>query len=211
MPAAPTPRLPSLAEAAAYTPQQIVGLAEQVVGLTDQVAGLKHQLDWFRRQLFGQTSERRLPEPPATQLSLGELFQPLPQQAPPAKPVAAHTRRPVRPTQDDRADALPFFDRERVPVEVIELAPSEIDGLAPDQYELDRLQGQLPAGAASWQLCGIALPAPAHQTARHSTTELPCGTGRGDRRESCRRQFPGRTVERLMRRLGLRRHARQAG
>lgn len=136
MPAAPPPRLPSLAEAAAYTPQQIVGLAAQVVGLTDQVAGLKHQLDWFRRQLFGQTSERRLPEPPAAQLSLGELFQPLPQQAPPAKPVAAHTRRPVRPAQDDGADALPFFDRERVPVEVIELAPLEIDGLAPDQYEL---------------------------------------------------------------------------
>ncbi|PCH96866.1 MAG: hypothetical protein COB84_04360 [Rhodobacteraceae bacterium] len=38
--------------------------------LREQVAGLKHQLDWFKRQMFGQKSEKRLIEPNPDQLGL---------------------------------------------------------------------------------------------------------------------------------------------
>ncbi len=43
----------SLDEAAALRPQQVVDLSREL-------AAAKHQLDWFKRQLFGQKSERRI-------------------------------------------------------------------------------------------------------------------------------------------------------
>jgi len=46
-----------------------------------------------------------------------------------------HTRGPARKAQDS-ADAVPFFDRERVPVEVIEVANPDAEGLTPDQYQV---------------------------------------------------------------------------
>ena len=52
MPNAPTPRPLSHDEAAALTPQQVVGLSEQVVDLSDRLNGLQQQLDWFRRHVF---------------------------------------------------------------------------------------------------------------------------------------------------------------
>lgn len=133
----PAPRrLPSLAEAAAYSPQQVVGLARDVAGLSEQVAALQHQLDWFKRQIFGQKSERRQPEVPPEQMSLGELFAlPPAAVAPPPQTVAPHTRRAGK-APGEAAEALPFFDATRVPVEVIDVAPPELTGLSADQYEV---------------------------------------------------------------------------
>jgi transposase len=134
MPSAP--RLPTVEEAAAYTPQQVAGIAHEVLGtLQTQVDDLQRQLDWFKRQLFGHKSERRLTEPPAEQLSLSELFQTLPTRADAPRPVAAHTRAPARRGEDE-AEALPFFDAARVPVEVIEVANPDLAGLAPEQYQV---------------------------------------------------------------------------
>jgi hypothetical protein len=111
-----------------------MGLSEQVVGLSDRLDGLQQQLDWFRRQIFGQKSEKRLPLS-GEQLGLSDLFQTLPQKSLPGKAVAAHTRQPARRTQDE-GETLPFFDRERVPVEIIEIPNTDLEGLLPDQYEL---------------------------------------------------------------------------
>jgi hypothetical protein len=127
MPIAPTSRPLTYDEAAAFTPAQVVGLSEKVVGL-------QQQLDWFRRQIFGQKSEKRL-SLPSEQLGLSDLFQTLPQQPLPGKAVAAHTRQPARRKPDD-GETLPFFDRDRVPVEIIEIANTDIEGLSPDQYQL---------------------------------------------------------------------------
>ena len=59
--------VPTLAEAAQWAPEQIVGLARTNVALQRDMdamrlefAALKHQLEWFRRQLFGQKSEKRV-------------------------------------------------------------------------------------------------------------------------------------------------------
>ena len=40
--------------------------------LRERLATLEHQLAWFKRQLFGAKSERRLLESPPGQMSLGE-------------------------------------------------------------------------------------------------------------------------------------------
>ena len=50
-------RVPSLDEAATFSPQQVVDLA---CSMSREIEVLKHQLDWFRRQIFGQKSERRI-------------------------------------------------------------------------------------------------------------------------------------------------------
>ncbi len=129
--------VPTLAEAAQWAPERIVELAQAHVDLQRQVQTIQHQLEWFRRQLFGQKSEKRLASPDLTQMYLGEL--PIPESPPelPGKTVAGHTRRASRTdfTQDKDASAL-FFDETRVPVETITLANPETEGLAADQYEV---------------------------------------------------------------------------
>lgn len=63
----------SLDEAAAYQPQQIVDLSRDRVNLSRDLAHAKQQIDWFKRQIFGQKSERRLVTTNDGQMSLGEL------------------------------------------------------------------------------------------------------------------------------------------
>ena len=127
-------RVLSLDEAAAYRPQQVVELSREL-------AAAKHQLDWFKRQIFGQKSERRLIESASAsgQMSLGEMItqeQIVPPLVPTERQVAAHTRRPTTKKPETGDDSLPFFDELRVPVEVIELASPETAGLAPEDYEI---------------------------------------------------------------------------
>ena len=49
-------------------------LAAVVRSQAEKIAALEHQLDWFRRQMFGQKSERFAPEPDPSQMHLGESF-----------------------------------------------------------------------------------------------------------------------------------------
>jgi len=136
MTSATVKRVPSLDEAGTFSPQQVVDL---VRALTQEVDALKHQLDWFKRQVFGQKSERRLIAGGDGQMSLGEVLSPEQTAVPPApvaRPVAAHTRRAATAKSGGSDDAIPFFDATRVPVEVIELAAPEAAGLAPEEFEV---------------------------------------------------------------------------
>jgi transposase len=129
-------RVLSLDEAGAFSPQQIVDLARSQFNLSQEVEALKQQLDWFRRQLFAQKSERRIVEGGSGQMSLGEVIDQGEAAAPPERPVAAHTRRAALRQPDTDEDRVPFFDESRVPIEVIELAAPEAQGLAPDDFEV---------------------------------------------------------------------------
>jgi transposase len=122
----------SLDEAAALRPQQVVDLSREL-------AAARHQLDWFRRQIFGQKSERRIIDGSAGQLSLGEAInaaQSAGVPPPEERRVAAHTRRVATNKPDVGDDSVAFFDDTRVPVEVIELTAPEAEGLAPDAFEV---------------------------------------------------------------------------
>jgi transposase len=101
-----------------------------------RIAELQHQLDWFKRQLFGEKSERRHLAPPPEQLSLGDVLAPAPASEPARRTVAAHQRRvAAKPTEDGEAGRL-FFDEARVPVEVIAVPNPEIADLPADAYEV---------------------------------------------------------------------------
>ncbi len=136
--------VPTLVEAAQWAPERIVELAQANVALQRDIdamrlefAALKHQLEWFRRQLFGQKSEKRVVSPDPAQMHLGELPIPDTQPELAGKTVAGHTRRVSRTdfAQDKDESAL-FFDETRVPVETITLANPETEGLTADQFEV---------------------------------------------------------------------------
>ncbi len=129
----------SLDKAAAFPPQQIVDLVRSQFTLREEVKTLKHQLDWFKRQVFGQKSERRIIDGADGQMSLGDAINEQQSAAPPAPVehhVAAHTRRAVTKKPDSDDDSVPFFDETRVPIEVIELSAPEAQGLAPEAFEV---------------------------------------------------------------------------
>jgi transposase len=105
--------------------------------LQQKVVTLEHQLDWFKRQLFGQKSERLAPLPDPAQMYLGELAAlPTIPAVDKQRQVPAHTRRVARRDPAADGDALPFFDESRVPVETITVANPEVAGLADDQFEV---------------------------------------------------------------------------
>jgi transposase len=110
---------------------------EQFGALLAQVGELHRQVEWFKRQLFGQKSERQLVQPDPQQGSLGQAFDSLSTQQEGKVKVAAHerVRKSCKPA-DGGEDATVFFDETQVPVEVVEVPNPEIEGLAPEDYEI---------------------------------------------------------------------------
>ena len=111
-------------------------LGRLVESQAETIAALQHQIEWFRRQLFGQKSERFAPEPDPAQLHLGELC-PVP--AAPLeerKSIPAHTRRVASKDGAESGEELKFFDESKVPVQTIILMHADAEGLRPDQYEV---------------------------------------------------------------------------
>jgi len=104
--------------------------------LTARIVQLEQQLAWFKRQLFGEKSERRLIETAPEQMSLGELFG-APQGAE-ARTVTvnAHHRRHSVQNQEEAEDGCELFFDDQVPVQVIELPNPACEGLAEDEYSI---------------------------------------------------------------------------
>ncbi len=117
-------------------PQQYAKVCADNAQLREERDALKQQLDWFKRQLFGRKSEKRLLENP-DQLDLGQL---LGDAAPPSEPAPtekiSYTRRKGKQRRDeDVTDSGLRFD-ERVPIETIELSAPQLEGPDADQYEV---------------------------------------------------------------------------
>jgi hypothetical protein len=66
----------------------------EIVALLVENADLKRQVDWFKRQLFGRKSERRLREPDPQQLPLAGLT-PAPNTAAEAPPPPTGPSKPI--------------------------------------------------------------------------------------------------------------------
>jgi transposase len=127
----------SSAQSAAAPDDRLSVLVTEIGLLRAENVALKHQLEWFKKQIFGQKSERRLIGADGQQLSFGDLDgeggAPPPEKA---LQVPAHTRRQAgKPTTEDDGSGL-FFDDSRVPVEVITVVDPKVAGLDPDAYEV---------------------------------------------------------------------------
>jgi transposase len=111
----------------------------EIVALLVENADLKRQVEWFKRQLFGRKSERRLREPAPHQLSLsGMLTTPVPpadRPPPPTETVKAYQRR-VRYSATDLPDESGLRFDASVPVQAIVLPNPEVAELPPEAYEV---------------------------------------------------------------------------
>ena len=126
----------SAVEVQTIDPQQYAKVCSDNAQLREERDALKQELAWFKRQLFGRKSEKRLIEH-ADQLDLGQLLgdaEPLSEPEPTEK--ISYTRRKGKQRRDeDVTDSGLRFD-ERVPIETIELSAPQLQGAEADQYEI---------------------------------------------------------------------------
>jgi transposase len=110
-------------------------LGEENRHLHERLASVEHHLDWFKRQLFGEKSERRLPRVAPEQMSLGEGWADDRQKSPaPTQRIGSHTRKAPREKPAEEEDEAALFFDERVPVQIIEVSDPDLEGLAEDDY-----------------------------------------------------------------------------
>jgi len=131
-------------EAIAKLAQQLQALDEQFQQVTRQkderIRTLEHQVDWFKRQIFGQKSEKRNMQDNPHQQTIADVLKELPK-APESVEQEKQTityQRGKAP-KDNLAgtpdDSGLRFD-ESVPVKEISLSAPELDGPEADQYEI---------------------------------------------------------------------------
>ena len=110
-------------------------LSATVADLTEQLTQVKRQLEWFKRQLFGPKSEKRLEFDPAEQAS---LFAALGLDPPPAEDTptqkVTYRRRVKRRDGSVNEQGLRFDDS--VPVQTIAVTAPEIEAIAEAEREV---------------------------------------------------------------------------
>ena len=115
---------------------RVVELERENAQLCAELATLKQQLEWFKRQLFGEKSEKRLDLDPAVQgnllAALGVATPPPPTEAP-AETISYQRRKKVRDAAVNDA-GLRFS--EDVPREVIVVKDPEIEAIPEDRREV---------------------------------------------------------------------------
>ena len=126
----------SASGSSAIDPQQHAKICADNAQLREERDALKQQLDWFKRQLFGRKSEKRLLDNP-DQLDLSALLGDVerPSEPPPTEKITYTRRKGKQRSEDCVTESGLRFD-ERVPVEVIELSAPQLQGPEADQYEI---------------------------------------------------------------------------
>jgi transposase len=111
--------------------------AQKIDELQAEIIQLNAQLNWFKNQLFGKKSERRIIDSSEQQLFLGQQFSDASKgHSEETQTIAAHKRKkPKKVVADGDGQAL-FFDESLVPIEEIKIANPEIEGLSEDAYEV---------------------------------------------------------------------------
>lgn len=105
---------------------------DEIVALLVSRQELQQQLDWFKRQLFGTKSDRRILPENTRQLTLGESVRPHDDTVPvPATTVREHTRKKRKTSSVDEGRLR--FDPS-VPVEEIVVPNAEVKGSEDDYY-----------------------------------------------------------------------------
>ncbi len=101
----------------------------------ERIQELEEQLRWFKKQLFGRKSERRILDSPASQLCLGEVLDE-PITPAPKETVRSYSRRkPKAEGLEADADESGLRFDDSVPVQTIEVPNPELEGLSEDQIE----------------------------------------------------------------------------
>jgi len=114
--------------------QQFEALQSQLRTQGDEIVQLKQQLDWFKNQVFGTKSEKRLEDAASDQAALFQALAGEQGKPAPTIDVPAH-KREKRRTGDEVNDTGLRYGPE-VPVREIRLSCPELDGPEADRYEI---------------------------------------------------------------------------
>lgn len=144
--------------------------------LRERLDQVEHQLSWFKRQLFGEKSERRLVVDPAVQSSLfASLGATVP--SPPVEPQKLPAKK--QPKQKSRQDTVTDeglrFGAD-VPVEVIEVAAPELTGASAEEFEVISTKStyRLAQRAGSYVVLEYRCPVVKHtSTGKLKSTAVP--------------------------------------
>ena len=119
--------------------------------LSNDHEALKQQVEWFKRQLFGRKSEKRLEIDPTVQ---GNLFAALGVEAPPPNetPTETITYRRRKKARDGAVNDTGLRFSDDVPRETIEVKDPEIEAIPAERRERIGEKVTYRAGAAAWQL-----------------------------------------------------------
>jgi transposase len=112
---------------------QILRINQQ---LSEQVDSLQSQLSWFKRQIFGNKSEklRYIDNPDQAQLDMGD--HPIAEAAVETETIKPYKRRKKKAKAGTPDDSGIRFDENEVDVNVIELPCPELEGANADEYEI---------------------------------------------------------------------------
>ena len=146
-------------------------LIDLVLASHTRLEEVEQQLRWFKNQLFGAKSERRLVEEDPSQLSLGEsLATATDPEEKPATEVRGHARRKQNRPKEQEEPGLRFDDT--VPIETTVASHPEIEGLTADEFEVisEKKTYQLAQRPASY----VVLETVRRVVKRRDTGEISC-------------------------------------
>lgn len=110
---------------------------EEIVELLASQEELKQQLEWFKRQLFGSTSERRVvPAADSRQMGLGEQLATTTVETAPQITVPSHARRGRKQPWEGAPDDSGLRYDPSVPVIEIEVPNADAETHPPDSYDV---------------------------------------------------------------------------
>jgi len=137
----------------------IAPLIEENRQLREANTSLQQQLDWFKRQLFGEKSEKRHDIDPAHQADMLARFAPVVERPETPEPVIKPTRRAKRRSAETVNDTGLRFD-DSVPVREIELVCPEIACLDPSEYQRigEKVTYRLAQRPASYEVLKLIRP-----------------------------------------------------
>jgi transposase len=115
--------------------KKIQSLEEENASLRSQLTEVQQQLDWFKRQLFGSKSEKRLEVDPAVQAQLFDKLNLTPPKTETPTEELHYVRRKKQRDSSTVTDTGLRFD-ETVPVETIELMPEGAKDLPENETEV---------------------------------------------------------------------------
>jgi len=112
-------------------------LKAQGAQMAEQISVLQQQVDWFKRQMFGQKSEKQLIDQSHQPLLNGLADAPLPASTQEVgAEVKAHKRKSKKQLTGEEVNDTGLRFDDTVPQKVIELSAPELSGDNADQYEI---------------------------------------------------------------------------
>lgn len=110
---------------------------QQTATLTQQFQSLQQQLDWFKRQLFGQKSEKRNFEDNPYQITIAELLKdvlPVPENTEEKKTISYERGKAKKNALDNAQNDSGLRFDSSVPVEEIHVEAPELKGRNSDEF-----------------------------------------------------------------------------